>query len=403
MFACDEFRNQATLAVEELAALASSTHPLQVWPATGAPRATQDELLEARAHLVAAAREHGWPAPLGRDEQRDVDLAIARVLTERTSLTPAEAGFGDAWSFLALVLVPDVVWWRAGGSTNIERFVATDLTRHTLARLWWRAHLFTWGLEDPETGWELWRSSAIGEADLDQIQTRRGGYGRSPKMFRALVRTYPLVTSLAAEAGLDRRDVWRQSFLRWVLRLGAFTNFNALSDADLDQDLAAILGRDGHATHETEAADTEPPDAPEPGEFDAQPLRTIVVRLAETVRVLGRVPEGELCSALESVAGIVVPATRRDIVSGIAWQGKALDYLDNSEDEGVRVWSPGSVLPAPDRRWGEWTFDSFKEHVAERDGDADVDQLAAELFAGRAGRTIRRLVRAAIRETGERP
>src|SRR4026208_46941 len=86
-FAHDEFTKQASLAVEELAELASSTHPLQVWPATGAPRASQDELLETRARLVAAAKDHAWPAPLGRDDQRDLDLAIACVLTEHSSLT----------------------------------------------------------------------------------------------------------------------------------------------------------------------------------------------------------------------------------------------------------------------------------------------------------------------------
>jgi hypothetical protein len=399
-FAAEEFAKEASLSPTDLEAVAAASHQLQVWPATGAPRTTTAELLELRSQLVTTAREHGWPAALARDDQRELDLAVARILWEQSELTAAEASFGDVWSFLALVLAPDLVWWRAAGSTNVERFVGIDLTRHTLARLWWRAHLFTWGLEDPEQGWELWRSTPIGEADLDQIQTRRGGYGRSPKVFRALVRIYPLVTTLSTEAGVDRRDFWRQIFLRWVLRLGAFTDFGALSEAELDADLAAVArGYDPKAVAHASGAGDSGDAASDGGEFDAQPLRSIVVRLVEAVRDRGEVADTDLCSVLEAVTGIPVPANRREIVQGIAWQGAALHYLSRREEHALAFWRAGSVLPATDRRWGDWSVDSFKEHVAQRNGDGDIDDLAAELFNGRPGRTVRRLVRAALRET----
>ena len=73
----------------------------------------------------------------------------------------------------------------------------------------------------------------IGEAELDQIQTRRGGYGRSPRAFRALVGVYPNVIELADEVGIDRRTFWRQRYLRWILRLGAFTNLTGMPEAEL--------------------------------------------------------------------------------------------------------------------------------------------------------------------------
>jgi site-specific DNA-cytosine methylase len=59
-------------------------------------------------------------------------------------------------------------------------------------------------------------------------------------------------------------------------------------------------------------------------------------------------------------------------------------------------------FPQVDRRWGDWSIDSFKAHVAATNGEADREALAAELFAGRAGRTVRRIVRAAIQETRPR-
>jgi hypothetical protein len=404
-FAHDQFTRQAALGLRELAESADTTHPLMTWPATGAVRVTPTQLASLRTEVVEAAEGYGWPEPLSPDQQRALDLTLARILWDRAELTPAEAGFGDVWSFLSLVLLPDVVWWRAGTSTNIERFVATDLTRHTLARLWWRALLFTHGLADPEQGWELWRSSDIGEADLDQIQTRRGGYGRSPKVFRALVRLYPLVTELAAASGVDRRSLWRDQYLRWLLRLGAFTDFSGLAEEQLDEDLEAL------------ARQLEPIPEPSPGDeeesqllnetdrvqdFDALALRMVVVHLAQAVRSNGELADDELYEAFERAAGIPVPPGRREILFGIAWQGVPLHYLAHEGDPGASKWRPGTVLPAPDRRWGDWSIDSFKAHVATTNGDMDREALAAELFTGRAGRTVRRIVRAAIQETRPR-
>jgi hypothetical protein len=397
-FARDEFTKQANLGRDELAALADTTHPFLTWPATGAARVLPGELATLRSQLVESARAYGWPNLLTREDQRELDLALARGLWQATELTPAEAGFGDVWSFLALVVVPDVVWWRAAGSTNPERFVGTDLTRHTLARLWWRGHLFTWGLTDQEEGWELWRSSEIGEADLDQIQTRRGGYGRSPKMFRTLVRIYPLVTQLASERGVDRRDLWRQAYLRWVLRLGAFTDFNGIAEEELEQDLGAVarsvLGSVDAAEAPTTVARRE--DAETVVEFDTVPLASIIVRIAEVVRASGEVADGDLCAALERVQGITIPGTRQEIVRGIAWHASALKYL--ARDQANSSWQPGPVLPASDRRWGDWTVESFKRYVKGICGDPDVDTLCSELFVGHAGKTVRRLVRAAMDE-----
>lgn len=402
-FAHDEFIRQAALSLHELAETADTTHPLTTWAATGAPRITPYELAELRSLLVAAVTAHGWPDPLPPSEQRALDLMLARILWEHTDLTPAEAGFGDVWSFLALVLVPDVVWWRAAGSTNVERFVATDLTRHTLGRLWWRAQLFTHGLDDPEQGWELWQSSEIGEADLDQIQTRRGGYGRSPSVFRALVRLYPLFGELSTEADVDRRTLWRDGYLRWLLRLGAFIDFTGLSEAELDEDLEAIARRlepivvlpedEDDRSHHADAMDSV-------REFDAVPLSMAVVHLTEAVRANGEVTDRDLYEALKRVAGITVPSNRHEIAYGIAWQGVSLYYLAQDGERGSAIWRPGSTLPAPDRRWGEWSIDSFKDHVASGNSGNDPDRLAVELFSGRAGKTVRRVVRAAIRETG---
>jgi hypothetical protein len=402
-FAKDVFAEQSALALDEIQG--ATSHPLLIWPATGANRISDSELSALRSRLIEVADENGYPAPLARAAQAPLDIGLARILWETAGLSPAEAGFGDVWSFLALVLGPEVVWWRATGSTNVERYVATDLTRHTLARLWWRAHLFTWGLADPEEGWELWRSSAIGEAELDQIQTRRGGYGRSPKAFRSLVRVYPAVVRLADDIEVSRRTFWRQAYLRWILRLGAFTNFSGMAESDLAEDLLAIAAEAAARATSAPAEEVEErePDhagvlSDEPPTFDALPLNSMVVRLTEAVRASGEVVREDLATAFERVSGIQVPSERVEILNGIAWQGQALHYLAHDDANGRTIWRPGSVLPAPDRRWGAWSIQSFREHVAKLNGDRDEKALCSELFAGRSGQTVRRVVRAATRE-----
>jgi hypothetical protein len=403
-FAEGVFVEQSELPFERI--VGATSHRFMIWPATGADRVTKAELERLSSSLREVAVAHGYPGTLARVDQTAVDLALAHVLWQTADLSTSEAGFGDVWSFLALVLVPDVVWWRAAGSTNIERFVATDLTRHTLARLWWRAQLFTWGLEDPEEGWEIWRQSKIGEAELDQIQTRRSGYGRSPRAFRSLVKVYPAIAQLADQAGINSRTLWRQSYLRWVLRLGAFTDFAGMPEIDLQEDLLALAHQVAAAAAapaaiEEDAAEREEETEPAAAEesFDALPLSTLVVHLTEAVRAAGEVARLDLAAAFERSSGITVPRPRADILAGIAWQAQRLKYLSHTGGDTQTIWHPGPVLPAPDRRWGEWSIDTFKAHLQGLNGGGDLDSLCAELFAGRAGTTVKRIVRAAINET----
>lgn len=238
-FALQIHEELRTVAIEDLRARGQTTHELMTWPAVGAARITEGELAVLAASLRRVADDHGWPAPLRADELSAVDLALARRLHETVSLSPAEAGFGELWSFLTLVLVPDVAFWRASGSENVERFVCTDLTRHTFARLWWRAHYFTYGLDDAEEGWAL--LGQMREADLDQVMTRRTSLGSNPVVTRALASTFPMFDAIAARRPESRRDLWRQVYLSWLLRLGAWWSFETMSEDDLREEMRAIV------------------------------------------------------------------------------------------------------------------------------------------------------------------
>jgi hypothetical protein len=393
-FADEVFKEFRNFPLTDLRSRSAVEHPLMTWPATGASRAPEAGLAALAQSLRGIADDYGFPEPPSAGSRPTIDRALARGLWNASELTPAEAAFPDVWSFIALVLVPDVTWWRAAGSTNVERFVASDLTRHTLARLWWRAHLFTYGLADPDAGWSLWETTPIGEADLDQIQTRRGSYGASPKTFRALVRAYP------TDARSGRRELWRHSFLAWLLRIGAFVDFNALEEDELTDDLGALAGERMTAAYEPQPSDSDKLSDPEQtavaaATFDSILLRDIVVTVAEAVRAHGSVSDVNLHEVFEHNAGVSVPPKRRDVLRGIAWQGKTLGYLNHNNE---RAWVIGASRPAPDRRWGDWSIDGFRVHVAQLNGEADAETLQAELFAGRPGRTVKRLVKALIKE-----
>jgi hypothetical protein len=389
------YRELDELTAEERAERISIDHPAVTWSATGAERIHQDELRAVRATLVAVAEGHGFPdTVLRRADLAPFDRELARSLFENTHLPLAEAAFPGVWSFLALVLLPDLTWWRAQGSTNIERYVCSDQTRHTLARLWQRAHLLTFGAEDEEGAWDLLESSDIGEAQLDQIQTRRGAYGQTPSAFRAILRLYARVgDSTRFARGAD-------GFYARLMRMGAFIDFRTLSDEELDDHFAATFEALGPASDEPSALDdTEARE--EPLTFDELPLDEVMLRLVEGVRAAGPSTDAQLVGVFESVTGIEVPAGRRELVRGVAWQASSRNYLEL--DEPTQRWRPGSVLPAPDSRWGGRTVDSIKDVIRTSNGTFDADQVAGEVFAGRVGRTIRRFIRALAEEVeGER-
>ena len=432
VFAVSEYERIRTESPVALASAVKTQHEMQIWPAVGS-RVTAPDLDGLRnATLDAIGVAHGrWPEQPSAGQVVEVDRRIARALFDDGGLTVSEGSSREVWSFLALVLKPDVVRWRAGGSVAIERFVCRDLTRHTLARLWWRALLFTDGLEDPEAGWALWRKTEIGEADMDQLQTRRTTFGRNPTVFRAMIRLYPDVIAGAAQAGVSPREVWREAFIGWIGRLGAFTELKALTEDELVSELKwvlkrRVLGIPAPAAPASEIVITVPPTDlegssaafHEPAEVRAPlqnpevpvvvetpktledlPLRDLTLRLAELVRVEDGAPERRLVTLFERFSRLKVASEHRGLLADACWLGRDLGFVDFEEDR--ELWIPGGRLPNSDDRWGSWTMASFRRYVASGDAPEDPDELASELFRGAPHRSVRDIVGWALRSTRE--
>lgn len=415
---CEELYEAGTTRASELGGSSDYTDQPVVWAATGPPRILASELDALREATVATARAHGFPAPRPRDEQlAALDRALARVWLDHARLFPAEAAMPEIWSFHALVLLPDVAFWRfpaRPGEThpNRERFVGSDLTRHVFGRLWWRAAMVTIGTDEVDEGFDL--LGALGEADVDQILSRRTAYGGSPVTFRAILRTWREQSALPPlsdlPAGVSARDVLRDALKR-LLRRGAFIALDLLDEAAIGELVGSALEESlRHLTGELQASpggsgpaqidhdDTNRPT--DPDHFDELPLSELCVRIAELVAEKGELGDEELAAALQHRYELSVPRSRNRIIRGIAWMACVLGYVER--DEAGRCWRPGQVRPAPDRRWGEWTMNSIREQagvLAAKDGDL-LDLVVAQLFTGRPNKTVKLVARTAVAESG---
>ncbi|MGA5196218.1 DUF6339 family protein [Streptomyces exfoliatus] len=237
----DEYRD---LTAGELADRVAFSHPSAVYVATGGDRVPEARLRELRAAVVELAERAGFPHSSDRAHNAEFDLALAALLHSETGMVPAEAASRDAWAFLALVLLPDVAYWRYPNPPK-DRVLGTDLTRHVFGRLWWRAQLVR--SSDESTPYEALK--ILGEAAFDQIYARRSALGGSPHLVRAILRVWNGLDL----SGLNERDTLRD-FLKRLLRLAPFVLFDGIEEGSLDEELRAVA----HESLDSQRP-TEPP------------------------------------------------------------------------------------------------------------------------------------------------
>ena len=224
------FRDYGNMTIAELADRWAVAHDSAVYVATGGDRVSAEQLRELRADVLDLARRAGFPDQSDRTRNADFDLRLAALLHSRTGMVPAEAASRDVWAFLALILLPDVAFWRYPRPPR-DRVLGTDLTRHVFGRLWWRAQLVrSSGAQEPYAALEI-----LGEAAFDQIYARRTALGGSPHMVRAILRVWNKLDL----TGLNERETLRD-FLKRLLRLAPFVLFDGIDEQALDHELSTV-------------------------------------------------------------------------------------------------------------------------------------------------------------------
>jgi hypothetical protein len=222
---------QLRLSLAELTAGAATDHPSAVYVATGGDRVGEARLKELRAFVTELAADAGFPSAASRESHADFDLKLAAGLHSEMGLVPAEAASRDVWAFLALVLLPDVAYWRYPNRTG-DRVLGTDITRHVFGRLWWRAQL----VHSPESDEPYGALRVLGESAFDQLYGRRTSLGGSPHLVKGILRVWNELDT----SRFNEREVLRD-FLKRLRRLEAFILFDALDDEALNIELGAIV------------------------------------------------------------------------------------------------------------------------------------------------------------------
>ncbi|MFM9466985.1 DUF6339 family protein [Streptomyces scabiei] len=223
----EEYRH---LPIVDLTGRTAVSHESAVYVATGGDRISADRLRELRANVVELAIHAGFPDDSDRARNAEFDLGLAALLHAETGMVPAEAASRDVWAFLALVLLPDVAFWRYPQPPK-DRVLGTDLTRHVFGRLWWRAQL----VRSPDSPEPYSALKILGEAAFDQIYARRAALGGSPHLVRAILRVWNNLDL----AGLNERDTLRD-FLKRLLRLAPFVLFDGVTEDALNNELLAV-------------------------------------------------------------------------------------------------------------------------------------------------------------------
>jgi hypothetical protein len=130
-----------------------------------------------------------------------------------------------------LVLLPDVSVWRFPNPPG-DRVLATDITRHVLGRLWWRAELLH-DMDNPDDPYHL--LGVFSERNFDRILARRRSIGGSPELVRALAKEWPRNQPLPGE-----REMLEET-LKHLMRRGAFQDLFGLPEHLLRPEVAGLI------------------------------------------------------------------------------------------------------------------------------------------------------------------
>jgi hypothetical protein len=243
--ALDMHERYTRLTVEELQEHHAYRHPSAVFAATGGDRVPVQHLEDLRGRVLKVAENAGFPGGGRRRDHTEFDLEIARLLHDRMGLVAAEAAVRPIWAFLALVVLPDVSYWRYR-DPPVDRILGTDITRHVWGRLWWRAHLLA--MPSETNPYRL--LGTFNESDFDQIYARRNLLGGSRSVIRTLAEVWPSVD----RGGFSDRRVLRD-VLKRLLRTAAVLEFDALDHADLCEELRREIATSVAAIREADRRD----------------------------------------------------------------------------------------------------------------------------------------------------
>jgi Family of unknown function (DUF6339) len=231
----------STMQINAVANLAALESDKSYWYPTAPSglRATTEMIENFQTTVREIAKRHGYPTVLGlKDRARGrFDRDIVTEILSLAPLLPSEAAQESVWSFLSLVVAPDVALWRWPNSKEKDDYVRIlGYPRNVFRRLWWRA--FTLGVGPGSVSEKMLEDEAVAILERTSI----GGN-------RVLVRTIAAAQIRRFEDAPKRTDLMRDVMKR-IRRLHAFISFHSLSEGEIsavvegvfDEAQASLLG-----------------------------------------------------------------------------------------------------------------------------------------------------------------
>ncbi|WOC62056.1 hypothetical protein RI444_05285 [Paenarthrobacter sp. AT5] len=238
-----ELDDQASQALSVLRMRTDTSHIHAAASATGGIPVPSALLEDLQTILREVADEFKFPKPLNLERQQEFDRICGTVLHNKMRVVPGDAAEEGIWSFVSLVLVPEIAPWRFP-SRHPDRILGKP--RNTFRRLWWRAWSLGPDLTVVPTG-----SLPLNEDDYFQIMERTSisGDKRTARELQARIWKYnPTLTGV--EKGATRNDLLRELIKR-IRAQKSHIAFHALDDDQLSlliddclSSSAAILGVD---------------------------------------------------------------------------------------------------------------------------------------------------------------
>lgn len=155
--------DQAGDSLSDLADRSALIHPDAEPSATGGHPADSKKLAEVRDVIRSSAIDAGFPRPLGTSTQA-FDRPCGTALLQVMDIVPADAAEEGVWSFLTLVVVPEIGPWRFPARSE-ERLLGRP--RNVLRRTWWRGWALGPDLQQAPEG-----CTPLGEDESVQIMER---------------------------------------------------------------------------------------------------------------------------------------------------------------------------------------------------------------------------------------
>lgn len=217
---------RADLQVTELVDLGATHHPDAEPSATGGHPADSRKIQEVQTAIRSVAQAAGFPRPIAGSTQ-DFDRPCGSTLFKVMGIVPADAAEEGVWSFLTLVVVPEIGPWRFPAQAE-DRLVGRP--RNVLRRTWWRA----WAL-GPDLATAPDGCQPLGEDESVGIMERPslGGNRRTARAIQAALWR-------AEGRGLS---VPRSELMRQLARRTRATKSHIQLDALTEDQLEALLDR----------------------------------------------------------------------------------------------------------------------------------------------------------------